>query len=127
MSRKKYKCPVPGCDCDAEIMDIGVDRDRIARDELHLLVEIARERRRQVKKWGKQNHNPFVWMVILGEEVGEADKATIDGMTLHDLTKELVQVAAVAISAILALRRNQWDVKQDALTCENHWELPCKE
>lgn len=110
--------------------------------------EILAERRSQDRKWGEQNHAPAVWMLILGEEVGEAAEevrascyhadcrlgdpvATMIGAgdgcnraleskgLLHALASqlagkgvgpgyraEMVQVAAVALSAIECLDRN---------------------
>ncbi len=72
--------------------------------------EIREERARQDAKWGKQRDNhPFEWMVILGEEFGEACKASwesqqyLDGKTLDDYRDELIQVAAVAVAAIECL------------------------
>lgn len=102
--------------------------------------DIMDERDRQDAKWGVQDHHPAVWMLILGEEVGEAaeeaddfdaacalvdagracKEALDDGaagcgaVELYPLTPdslkryraELVQVAAVALSAIECLDRN---------------------
>jgi hypothetical protein len=50
-------------------------------------------------------------MLILGEEVGEAQKAALEaswggGSTWGDYRAELVQVAAVALAAIESLDRN---------------------
>lgn len=93
--------------------------------------QVAEERVRQDQKWGEQNHDPFVWFTILGEEYGEAcqealslrfwkpgpdwtgqaGSATEYRDHLHDrLRAELVQVAAVAISFIECLDREirQW-------------------
>lgn len=60
---------------------------------------INAELHRQSDKWGKQNHSPEVWLVILSEELGEASKAILEKDQLA-LIAELTQVAAVAISAI---------------------------
>lgn len=75
--------------------------------------EIMDERERQDTKFGfKRNHSPAEWLMILGEEVGEANKAALerhfnmvcpDGMRAY--RKELVQVAAVAMAAIESLDR----------------------
>jgi hypothetical protein len=43
-----------------------------------LFEEIAAERERQDAKWGEQNHDPFKWCVILGEEVGEVNRAVCE-------------------------------------------------
>lgn len=76
--------------------------------------EIAAERQRQDAKWGEQNHSPIEWCAILGEEVGEVNKAALErhfeyaaGVTdLSEYRKELIQVAAVAVSMIQCLDRN---------------------
>jgi hypothetical protein len=40
-------------------------------------VEVLAERQRQNFKWGEQNHHPFLYLAILGEEVGEANQAAL--------------------------------------------------
>ena len=85
-----------------------------------VLKEVLRERVFQENKWGEQNHDPFTYLAILGEEVGEANKAAVDASTwrincevkfgsLGDYRKELIQVAAVAVAMIESLDRNKWD------------------
>lgn len=75
----------------------------------NVLRDVARERQRQDEKWGPQNHHPAWWMSILMEEVGEAAQEVLgiqfgDAAKAHgDLRKELLHVAAVAVSAIEAL------------------------
>lgn len=39
--------------------------------------DIWKERTRQDLKWGPQHHNPFKWLAILMEEVGEATRAKL--------------------------------------------------
>ena len=76
-----------------------------------VLGEVAQERTRQDAKWGaNRNHHPFVWLAILGEEVGEANEAALESnfggtATFEEYRAELVQVAAVAVAAIEALDR----------------------
>lgn len=85
-----------------------------------VLEEIRKERKRQNKKWGEQNHEPFTYLAILGEEVGEANQAAIEAhnfgkndkpvwddkkLTLY--REELVQVAAVAVAMIECYDRNK--------------------
>ncbi len=77
------------------------------KDIIH---EIVEERQRQKIKWGKQDHHPLEWLAILGEEVGEVNRAVLSfhfGGTAdtQNYRKELVQVAAVAIAAIESLGR----------------------
>ena len=74
-----------------------------------IIEEIRAERVRQDEKWGEQNHPPFIWLVVLGEEVGEACEAALEaqygGKPLANYRAELVQVAAVALAAIECLDR----------------------
>lgn len=77
----------------------------------NILLEVLEERKRQEQKWGEQNHNPAYWLMILGEEVGEANKAALEhhfsGKPSEDYREELVQVAAVAIAMIECYDRNR--------------------
>ncbi len=81
-----------------------------------IIDEVKVELGRQVEKWGIQNHNLPIWLMILGEEVGEANEAALEagcpngkpipGDWIRKYRKELIQVAAVAISAVDSLDRN---------------------
>lgn len=84
---------------------------------LTVMDEIQVERLRQDKKFGEQNHDPFKYLAILGEEVGEANKAAIDAYDwkrgtwagdLKDYREELIQVAAVAMAMVECLDRKKW-------------------
>lgn len=75
-----------------------------------VLAEVRHERERQEAKWGEQTLDPAVWLMVLGEEVGEANQAALEHLmgTHADLShyrEELVQVAAVAVRAIESLDR----------------------
>lgn len=67
-----------------------------------LVYEIVEERLRQDEKWGEQNHNDYTWLAVLTEEVGEVAQAALHdefgGKAAGTLKKELIQVAAVALS-----------------------------
>ena len=83
--------------------------------QARIIKEILAERKKQDKKWGKQNHIPSIWTDILMEEVGEVSEAILEA-TFGDwqwerYREELIQVAAVAIAAIEAFDRKQ---KRDA-------------
>ncbi|WP_339095631.1 hypothetical protein ACINK0_00270 [Deinococcus sp. VB343] len=70
-----------------------------------VLAEVLQERERQQAKWGEQDHDPAVWLMILGEEVGEVNNAALEHLmgNLPDLSayrEELIQVAAVAVQAV---------------------------
>lgn len=81
----------------------------------NVLVEVADERKNQDSKWGEQNHHPYLWLAILGEEVGECSKAALEAefdipcgakINYSDLGEELIQVAAVAVAIVESLDRN---------------------
>lgn len=81
---------------------------------VEVLTEVLKERQRQDEKWGEQNHDPFVWLAIIGEEKGEADEAALQsrfepegGKSLEDYRKELIETAATAVSAVESLDRNE--------------------
>lgn len=74
--------------------------------------DVNHERVRQDGLWGEQNHDPFTWLAILGEEVGEAAKAALEirfgkGPLAH-YREELVQVAAVACAMVECIDRGTW-------------------
>lgn len=81
----------------------------VTSQTFNVLHDVARERQRQDAKWGEQSHPPEWWMAILVEEVGEAAQEVLglrygESAKAHgDLRKELLHVAAVAVSAIEAL------------------------
>lgn len=93
------------------------DLDRAATRDV--VAEVYAERRRQDARWGTQDHVPRVWLMILGEEVGEANQAALEHhfaqfdkraatrgpRDLAEYRAELVQVAAVAVSMIECLDR----------------------
>jgi NTP pyrophosphatase (non-canonical NTP hydrolase) len=78
-----------------------------------VLRDVSAERGRQDRKWGVQNHDPFKWAAILGEEVGEVSRAILemhfgeDPRMIADVRHELVQVAAVAVVAAECIDRNR--------------------
>lgn len=78
--------------------------------------EVIDEMVNQVKKWNIQNHCPMHWLPILMEEVGEASKEALNhhfkngnpskelqDSRLRNYRKEMIQVAAVAMSMIISL------------------------
>jgi len=77
-----------------------------------VFVEVSKERDRQDRLWGEQNHDPVYWLSILGEEFGEACQAfnnywfesTSDNLDAY--REEIIQVAAVAVEMIECLDRN---------------------
>ena len=85
----------------------------------HPIGDVLSERARQEAKWGEQNHDPFVYGAILGEEVGEfmqaalkarfeSDDARISIGYMQDMRAEAVQAAAVALAIVECLDRGKW-------------------
>jgi len=75
-----------------------------------VLGEVFKERIHQEKKWGQQDHMPFVWITILGEEYGEVCRGALEAefgsQDLANYREELIHTAAVAVAAIECLDRN---------------------
>jgi NTP pyrophosphatase (non-canonical NTP hydrolase) len=72
---------------------------------------VALERMVQDKQWGEQNHNAFIWLAILGEEVGELQKAVLEAgskQPAKNIATELIQVSAVAKAMFECGERNGW-------------------
>lgn len=78
-----------------------------------IIAEVLAERARQDAKFGPMPRflDVTVWSLVLGEEVGEVQKAILEG-DITGYRAELIQVAAVAIAAVLDwdLFNDQWDV-----------------
>lgn len=76
------------------------------------LQSVLAERERQDAKWGEQNHDPFLYLTILGEEYGETCKAALDAKfdkgTIEHLREEAVQTAAVALAIVECIDRDKW-------------------
>lgn len=72
--------------------------------------EIGIERNRQDQKWGEQNHDPADWCTILGEEIGEVNKAAFEAKMGFgkwiEYRKELIQSAAVAVAMVQCFDRH---------------------
>lgn len=91
-----------------------IRRGQVSRD-------VQDERNKQEGKWGQQNHDPFKYMAILMEEVGEASQAAVEAFDWKTQTwrhemlahhrEELVQVAAVAQAQVECLDRAMWEKK----------------
>ena len=84
----------------------------------NVLKEVFSERKRQNRKWGEQNHAPAEYLMILGEEVGEANKAALEAhfhpgddeekeSHYKNYREELVQIAAVAVAMVECFDRSQ--------------------
>ena len=79
------------------------------------IIDVLNERVRQESKWGEQNHDPFTYGAILGEEFGELMQAALQTRYggekggLDHLREEAVQTAAVALAVVECLDRGKWE------------------
>lgn len=91
------------------------------KTQYEIIEKIIQERRLQDEKWGVQNHSPIEWCAILMEEVGEMAKEAHeyhfrgkyykDTGQLERYEKELYQCAAVCLSMLESLERNEKTVE----------------
>lgn len=109
--------------CDSLVRRERESELTIQQSILHL---VAIERERQDKKWGEQNHNDFIWLTILTEEVGELAADMFDkfhyertgaprfvGGIQKNRVREAIEVAAVAIAYIECLiRRGEAEIEE---------------
>ena len=76
------------------------------------LAQVLEERLQQNQKWGEQNHDIFVWLAVLVEEVGELSQAGLQARfggphgTEKEIHTEALHVAAVALALVESLLRN---------------------
>ncbi len=82
------------------------------------LRSVLQERQRQEMKWGEQNHDPFTYLAVLTEEVGELAQAALHtrfgGSKAAGLREEAVHTAAVALAIVQCLDRDKWQWPQAA-------------
>jgi NTP pyrophosphatase (non-canonical NTP hydrolase) len=82
-----------------------------------VLEEVVAERARQDQKWGEQNHDPFTYLTVLLEEVGELAQAALHarfgGHAATGLRREAIQTAAVALAIVECLDRRKWTWRDD--------------
>jgi NTP pyrophosphatase (non-canonical NTP hydrolase) len=73
------------------------------------VADVLAERRRQDVKWGEQNNDPFTFLVVLMEEVGELSEAALHtrfgGPKAAGLRTEALHTAAVALAIVECLDR----------------------
>lgn len=71
---------------------------------LKLSKDVAKERVRQVEKWGEQNHSAEVWLAILSEEVGEFATECLNRRFStkpnENFRQEVVQLTAVGLAIL---------------------------
>ena len=98
------------------------------KNQVHLMSQyfeaLFEERIAQHQKWGEQNHAIEDWLMILSEEIGEANKHALQAnfcgyefnsdnyqQYIEELTQygeELTQVGAVAVAMVESLERNEF-------------------
>jgi NTP pyrophosphatase (non-canonical NTP hydrolase) len=67
------------------------------------LAAVLDERGRQDARWGRQDHEPAVWLAILVEELGELAEATLAdrfGNAEHGTHSDTVRIEAVQVAAV---------------------------
>lgn len=72
-----------------------------------VLEKIRAERKRQDNKWGEDRElDPYVWLAILVEEVGEVAKSILEDKP-NETEKETVQVSAVGTAWLEGMERRR--------------------
>lgn len=91
-------------------MSVKILQDHVRQNSI--VQEIREERKAQDAKWGQQEHQPSIWMAILGEEFGElcqeALRFDFGGVKDENLRTEAIQCAAVALALVECIDRNGW-------------------
>ena len=75
-----------------------------------VIYDILEERQEQDKKFGDQDHEPLMWLAIIGEEFGEASQEIIEDRP-KEYREELVQLAAACVAALESFDKNKGDIK----------------
>ena len=78
-----------------------------------ITLDIAQECNRQDEKWGaNREHDPFIWLAILTEEVGELAQAILrscfNEAEIQNVREEAIHVIAVTIQLVDCLDQNTW-------------------
>ncbi|MDQ0254912.1 NTP pyrophosphatase (non-canonical NTP hydrolase) [Evansella vedderi] len=91
--------------------------ERLAMPDV--IQDVLKERERQDRKWGEQNHLPPYWLGIITEEVGELAQAINETYLFNarerekggykNMRTEAIQSAAVLIAFVECLDRNWKD------------------
>lgn len=98
-----------------EQVEAGVHAYKIYKSLSSALICVLNEREKQDGKWGEQNHNPYIYLAILLEEIGELAQAILQTQFggnkggWANVRKEAVHSAAVALALIECLDRNKWN------------------
>lgn len=90
-------CPIPEpWDMDARRNALGDIPPVVDSRTVKVLFDIEAERLHQEALWHGEQHDLVEWMMILGEEYGEACKEMHPRVDLKRFRAEIIQVAAVA-------------------------------
>lgn len=68
-----------------------------------IAAEVRDELGRQRDEWGEQRHDPAVWYLIVGEEMGEVAKALVETRPGAEARREIVQAIACLAQLYAAL------------------------
>jgi NTP pyrophosphatase (non-canonical NTP hydrolase) len=107
-----------------EYQEIIMRIDALRNDQA--LLHVLTERLHQERKWSEQNHDPFIYLTILMEEVGELSEAALKarfdepgGTPQTTFTRqsraychmrdEAVHTAAVALALLECIDRDKWE------------------
>ncbi len=94
-----------------------LDRPTPAGPWTRATTDVLAEREKQDRKWGEQNHDPFTYLTVLVEEVGEFAQAALHlrfgGHAADGFRKEAVQTAAVALAIVECIDRGKWTFRTD--------------
>lgn len=80
-----------------------------------IINELIKERDRQDKLWGEENHMPYFWTGLIGEEFGELCEAISETVFdikpekggYENMKKEAIHLAATTIKFLECLERNK--------------------
>jgi len=85
-------------------MILEIEYDQALQGIDPVLEEVKRKRIEQLEKWGTQDHDPKMWLAILGEEFGEVCKEVaethVKAFDSAAYRKECLHTAAVALAMV---------------------------
>jgi len=86
-------------------------REQVLHGIDRLLPELRQAREAQLEKWGIQEHDPALWLAILGEEHGVVAKEVAEGqfgsLNLAKYREECLHTAAVAMAMVQCIDDGQ--------------------
>lgn len=86
--------------------------------QAQVISDVLAERQRQDAKWGQQDNDPFIYLAVLVEEVGELAQSILHcrfgGHAAASLRTEAIHTAAVALALVECLDRGLWVEKDES-------------